>query len=245
VPVQNELGFQFPPGGLVVPAVKAQDTPIITCAPEDAPQLLYRWTAPAAGFYTFSTVGSDMSVILSVLEDSCSGAVVGCDEGFVAELDLLNDGIITLPLDTGESVVLAAAPAELLGSVVLTLEQTPCGSQLLATPLPISQRGEVDPRNHGPLTCDGNRPSPEDAVFSWRAPSDGVYEFAVTPDDAAVELALYVQDESCAGLASGCELAAAPSILLDLRAQETVAVGIAAPPGDAPIPYTLEIREAP
>jgi hypothetical protein len=244
VPVQNDLGFQFPPGGLVVPALKAEGTPIITCAPEDAAQLLYRWTAPAAAFYTFSTVGSDMSVILSVLEDSCSGAVVGCDEGVTPTLDIPNDGVITLPLDTGESVVLAAAPAELVGSVMLSLEQTPCGSQLLATPLPITESGNVTPRTQGALTCDGSRPSLEDAVFSWRAPADGVYEFALASDDA-VDLLLYAQDQSCAGHTLGCELSAAPSLALDLRAQETVAVGIAAPPGPAPIPYTLTIREAP
>ena len=49
VPSSHDLGFQFPPGGLVVPANDAESTPIVSCAPQDAPQLLYRWTAPAAG----------------------------------------------------------------------------------------------------------------------------------------------------------------------------------------------------
>lgn len=242
VPAKNDLGFQFPPGGLMANAVSAEPTPIITCAADDAPQLLYRWTAPAAAFYTFGTAGSAMPVTLSVLENSCSGAVVGCDGGLVPATQITMDGEVTLPLDTGESVVLAAAPAEPTGAVVITLEQTPCGSQLLATPLPISESGTVDPREQGPLVCDGNRPSPEDAVFSWRAPADGVYRFDAT-GDGATELLLYVQSQSCAGPTLGCELSAAPSITLDLRSQETVAVGIAATPG-ASTAYTLTISDA-
>jgi hypothetical protein len=245
VPASNDLGFQFPPGGLVVHANQAESSPIISCAPAGAPQLLYRWTAPAAAFYTFSTAGSDVAVFLSVLEDSCSGAVVGCDEGVEPELAMEDDGVITLPLDTGESVVLAAAPALPIGQVVLALTQTPCGSQLLATPLPVSEQGTVDPRIGAALECGGNRPSPEDAVFSWRAPSDGVYAFEVVGPGSDVELLLYVQDGSCAGHTLGCEHDAAPKITLELRGQETVAVGIAAPPGADPLAYTLNIVEVP
>lgn len=242
VPAKNDLGFQFPPGGLMANALEAEPTPIITCAEEGAPQLLYRWTAPGAAFYTFSTRGSATPVTLSVLENSCSGAVVGCDGGLVVAPQMTMDGDVTLPLDTGESVVLAAAPSEPVGTVVLTLEQTPCGSQLLATPLPISESGTVEPREQGPLVCDGNRPSPEDAVFSWRAPADGVYRFAATGEGGS-ELLLYVQSQSCAGPTLGCELSTSPSITLDLRSQETVAVGIATPP-DAASPYTLTISDA-
>lgn len=242
---QRDLGFQFPPGGVVEAASKAESSPIITCAPAEAPELVYRYTAPATAFYSFSTVGSDAPVILSVLENSCSGAVVGCDQGAQPSIEQDRNGSVTIPLETGEDVILAAAPTESTGTVLLQLEQTACGSQLLATPLPITETGELQPRRDGELACAGNRPTPEDSVFTWRTSAAGTYEISVTTDDPAVEPLLYVLDNSCAGPPLECAQGASPTVQLALRAQQTIALGIAAPQNADPSNFTLSIRATP
>lgn len=240
VPQGNDLGFQFPPGGVVADASQAEPTSIVTCAPPDAPQLIYSWTAPAAAFWTFDTSRSAAEVELSVLEGSCSGPVVGCDAGISPTPNIEREGQVVLPLDTGQSVVIAAAPAG-EGEVVITLEQTPCGSQLLATPLPIAVTGTAESRL-GAVTCAENRPQLEDATFAWRAPTRGAYVFEVETD--AFDPILYVLDDSCAGRQRACELDTG-RIELDMVAQETVVVGVAAPGQGPGGDFELRITEVP
>jgi len=237
VPVEHDLGFQFPTAGLEVDAAEATTTSAITCAPTDAPQLVYRWTAPASAFWTFDTQTSDVPVLLSVLEGSCIGSVLQCDTG-TNRSNTAEDGQIILPVATGQDLVLAAAPQS-AGVVRITLTQTPCGSKLLASPLPIVESGRSAARAAGPLECNGLRPQPEDATFSWRAPAQGTYEFTV--EAAGAEPLLYLLESSCAGRTLACSHEPAPQIRLDLGSQDTVVLGIAVPVGTAEVEYTLRI----
>jgi len=240
VPPGNDLGYQFPNGGIEVDATEARPTSLLTCTAPDAPQVVYRWTAPAAAFWAFDTRASDMPVVLSVLDGSCSGAALGCELGY-APLDEANDGLFALPLATGQDVVLTAAPQG-TGILRIALEQAPCGSHLLASPLPIEVSGEVAPRSTPILECVGERPQPSDSTFSWRAPSNGSYDFSVTAE--LDQPLLYVLEDNCAGRALACSRYPADHLRLDLRAGDLVVIGLAAPASPQPLPFTLRIQAA-
>ncbi len=48
------------------------------CAYGTAPEALFSFTAPAAGTYTFDTVGSPTTMAVEVRDGSCSGPALGC-----------------------------------------------------------------------------------------------------------------------------------------------------------------------
>jgi len=44
------------------------------------PERIYRWRAPATGYYTFDTYGSALDTVVTVLDGGCSGVSLGCDD---------------------------------------------------------------------------------------------------------------------------------------------------------------------
>jgi hypothetical protein len=71
-----------------------------SCAPggEDA---MYEFTAPAAGNYTFDTIGSAGDTLLAVIQD-CAGPELACNDDFGGLLT----SSVTVPLAAGESVII-------------------------------------------------------------------------------------------------------------------------------------------
>ena len=51
-----------------------------SCAPAGGPEVPALMIAPAAGHYLFETDGSAADTVLYVLDDSCSGAELACDD---------------------------------------------------------------------------------------------------------------------------------------------------------------------
>ena len=76
---------------------------------EDTPDLSYAWTAPAAGDYLISTLGSSIDTVLSVLEASCDPvAELACDD---------NEGpvptsALTVTLEAGQTIVIVVGASD-------------------------------------------------------------------------------------------------------------------------------------
>jgi hypothetical protein len=71
-----------------------------SCGDGGGADAMYMFTAAAAGSYTFSTDGSAIDTILSVLDD-CGGVELGCNDDTV-----MLTSEVTLDLAAGQMVVL-------------------------------------------------------------------------------------------------------------------------------------------
>jgi hypothetical protein len=58
----------------------ATDTLEGSCQVESSPDVAFEWTAPAAGTYTIDTFGSTYDTVLFVLDGTCGGPELGCDD---------------------------------------------------------------------------------------------------------------------------------------------------------------------
>lgn len=88
----------------------ASDYPPGDCVPlgagADTPDVALAWTAPAAGDYVVSTLGSEADTVLHVLDASCAPASeLACDD----DLPPLASSEVTLTLSGGQSVVLVVS----------------------------------------------------------------------------------------------------------------------------------------
>jgi hypothetical protein len=77
------------------------DTLEPSCGP-GGPDLTWWWTAPATGIYEISTVGSDFDTVLAVLDATCDGIELACDD------DGGGDGqaVVTLAATGGQTYVI-------------------------------------------------------------------------------------------------------------------------------------------
>jgi hypothetical protein len=62
----------------------------------------WTWVAPAAGGYTFSTVGSDFDTVLVLHEANCEGPVLGCNDDGSADV---NTSEVYVTLEEGQEIV--------------------------------------------------------------------------------------------------------------------------------------------
>ena len=74
-----------------------------TCGGADAPEAIFSWTAPRAGTFRFDTGGSDIDTVLYVLDGSCSGPELDCNDD--AEKTVQSELRVTLR--AGQTVVIA------------------------------------------------------------------------------------------------------------------------------------------
>jgi hypothetical protein len=57
----------------------ASDSRTVECGP-DGPDVIYGWTAPADGDYTFSLAGSSYDTLLALWSPDCYGAPLACND---------------------------------------------------------------------------------------------------------------------------------------------------------------------
>jgi hypothetical protein len=55
-------------------------TSTICATMSTAPEVIFRWTAPSSGTFTFTTVGSTYDTVLYARRGACAGLDVGCDD---------------------------------------------------------------------------------------------------------------------------------------------------------------------
>ncbi len=71
-----------------------------SCGFSNAPDMIYRFTAPVAGLYIFDTFGSSFDTLLQILKDSCTGTSLGCNDDTDGQ-----QSRVTLSLAAGQTVL--------------------------------------------------------------------------------------------------------------------------------------------
>ena len=88
----------------------------------------YRWTSPATGTYTFSTVGSTYDTILYI-DESCVGAELDCNDDADFNAGVTSSEILDVFVTSGESIVVTIDAYEYFESGTYSLDITPTFEQ--------------------------------------------------------------------------------------------------------------------
>ncbi|MCY1054351.1 hypothetical protein [Nannocystis sp. SCPEA4] len=155
------------------------------------------WTAPATARYQFDTIGSTFDSLLAVLEGTCSGKELACDDDSggdltsKAQVDLVAGQTVTLVIDSfGQS------DAEVLFNITEVPVESVCPDAVFDPVVPLTIDGQTlgAPNVRGG-SCGGSD-SPEIEAM-WTAPFEGQFVFEVI--EADFDPVLYLLDSSCNG----------------------------------------------
>lgn len=208
-----------------------------SCYPFDIGEASYEFTAPTSDSYAFSVTPSNFDVLLSVLDASCGGITLGCDEGF---------GSVTataiVPLVQNQTVVVMVDGAGSQGAFQLDIDVAPpCPSQSLGSTVPQVVSGStVSAPNILQPPCSGSN-APE-ATYGFTAPAAGTYVFSTAGSSFDTSLAVY--DGDCYGTLLSCAdgFGIQDAVGVTLAAGQTVAVVV---DGDMAGSYSLSVDNAP
>ncbi|WP_437970023.1 MXAN_6577-like cysteine-rich protein [Sorangium sp. So ce260] len=84
-----------------------------TCGGEDAPEMVYSFTAPEAGTYTIDTLGSELDTVLYVFDGDCFGEELACNDNVPLDdwYDITSE--VTVSLDAGQTIIIVVDGVEL------------------------------------------------------------------------------------------------------------------------------------
>ncbi len=197
-----------------------------------APDLEYTFTAPAAGPYTFDTVGSTFDTVLYVLDGECAGAELGCnDDGdgpqSVLAVELVEGQLVTVVVDGNTANGSPFSLRARAGSFVCPLDD-------LGSVVPADVAGDTAGlyRSHS-SSCGGG--AGRDAGYLFTAPQAGTYTFDTFGSSFASIIT--VRDGACDGAELACGY---DGMLLDLAADQTVAVIVDSAFGSGPFDLHID-----
>jgi hypothetical protein len=158
--------------------VGATDDHAAPCAAEGGRDVVYLWTAPAAGFYRIDTLASDYDTVLYAFAGGCDGELLACNDDVSGTFQ----SAIVVQLDRGETIaiVVDGFSAEDTGNYVLSIDEVvppTCPDEDLENDLPIEQSGSTVGAGDSYASCGGIGEGGEDISFMWTAPSDGLFRF--------------------------------------------------------------------
>jgi len=214
-----------------------------SCGDEGAGDRALAFTAPQDGIYSFDTTGSDFDTVLYVLDGSCSGPELACNNDEPGTFG--GHSALTLPLASGQAVtaVVEGFLGE-TGDLALTVDRLPgtCPDEVLdPQPLPFMVMGSTAVADEASAGSCGGLGSP-DHSYLWTAPADGIYRFDT--EGSSFDTVLYVLDD-CLGSQLACNddaggpAAAASAYLLADQAVVIVVDGAGASGS-----FQLEIEES-
>ena len=152
-------------------------TPPATCTDMPAavsPDVVYAWTAPSSGTFTFDTIGSGFDTVLTVRSGSCTGTALGCSDDIVNATTTTSR--LTLALSAGQAI-----------AIIIEGYGTNSGSYLLNI-----TRGAVD----GGTPADAGAPDPCAGVTTdGRCASSTIIEYCSV--DTGGELPPSLQRFTC------------------------------------------------
>lgn len=214
-----------------------------SCGTPDEGDQAIAFTAPTAGIYRFDTAGSDFDTTLFVLDGTCEGSELACNDDAPSTFD--GQSALALPLAAGQDVTaIVEGYLGATGTFALNVDRLPgaCPDEDLgAMPVPFVVMGSTATADEATAGSCGGLGSPDHA-YQWTAPADAVYRFDTA--GSAFDTVLYLLEDSCFGPERVCNddaggtTAAADAYLL---AGQTVIVVVdgAGASGD----FTLSVEE--
>ena len=184
-----------------------QDHSAGSCGGRGAPEHTFQYTAPVTAFYTIDTLGSNFDTVLYVLDDSCFGPEVACNDDAGTPQSQL-----TVSLVAGQSVVIVVDGYNTAsGDFALHVARAPlppptptgpaCPDVDLGSSLPLTTPGSTDGAlNDASSPCGGGLAL--ERTFLYTAPVTATY--TIDTVGSAFDTVLYVRDGSCFGLELAC-----------------------------------------
>lgn len=197
-----------------------------SCGGAGAPDMGFTFTAPSDGSYTFDTAGSTIDTVMYVLDGTCAGAELVCDDDglpgttqSMASVDLVQDQTVTVVVDgfglAGGNFTVSVREGSVTCPVDLgnTVPQTVAGQNVVAT-------------DEFSISC-GSAGS-ADTGFAFTAPADGTYTFEISGN--TFDTIMAVLDGECTGPELGCNddlvgaVGGASGLFVGLTAGQTVTI---------------------
>lgn len=191
------------PETLLDQTVVATDAFEPSCGTDDEGDRAMTFTAPQDGIYSFDTEGSDFDTVLYLLDGTCGGPELACNDDEPGVFG--GHSALTVPLAAGQAIT-AVVEGYLgdVGDVALTVDRLTgsCPDQVLGPqPLPFIVPGSTAAADEASAGSCGGLGSP-DHSFLWTAPADGVYRFDT--EGSAFDTVVYLLDGGCMGPELAC-----------------------------------------
>ncbi|WP_437549267.1 MXAN_6577-like cysteine-rich protein [Sorangium sp. So ce367] len=170
-----------------------------------APDMIYRFTAPADGLYIFDTFGSSFDTILQLLKESCTGTSLGCNDNADGRQSRV---ALTLAADQTVLAVVDGIGAS-SGDYVLQVDRFTgpgtCATAIhLGSPLSLTRTGTTrgQPDAVRPTCVSAVSVSSPETVFTYTAPIGGTY--IIDTIGSSFNTVLHVHSRGCAGTEQQC-----------------------------------------
>ncbi|MEM7157891.1 MAG: hypothetical protein AAF799_33935 [Myxococcota bacterium] len=171
------------------------------CGGGSAPEVAFTFTPPRDGEYIFDTEGSEIDTVLYVLDGTCEGRELACDDDGIAGA---NTSLLSLPLPGGQPVTVVVDAFGIEGGpVTLTVREgsVQCPATTLGPALPDTATGQtLLATDRFELPCGTMDEADQAHVFT--APSDGIYRFDTAGSD--FDTTLGILDGECDGTVLAC-----------------------------------------
>ncbi len=168
-----------------------------SCGTGNSPDVAYRFVAPAAGYYSFDTLGSGFDTVVSLYSGGCAGPELSCDQDHgglpqsevVAELTKNQEVLVVVDGSVGDQ-----------GQYKLNVAAVSCpGLDLTGQPFPanlstVGQQDNFKP-SCGDMVPAANAP---ERTLRWVPETDGVYRFSLTTSAFRPTLSLF-EGAKCGG----------------------------------------------
>jgi hypothetical protein len=169
-----------------------------SCGTADEGDRALAFTAPQDGIYSFDTQGSGFDTTLYVLDGSCGGPELACNNDEPGTFD--GHSALTVPLTAGQEIT-AVVEGWFgdAGEFALTIDRLPGScpdTDLPPQPLPFQVMGSTSATDEASAGSCGGLGSP-DRSFTWTAPADGIYRFDT--GGSAFDTVVYLLDGGCLG----------------------------------------------
>ncbi|MBX7080257.1 MAG: hypothetical protein K1X88_13765 [Nannocystaceae bacterium] len=187
-----------------------------SCGGAGSPDAAYTFTAPADGVYTFDTAGSGLDTVLYVLDGTCSGTELGCNDDGAG-----SQSALALPLVSGQTVTVVVDGNAAVGgpfSLHVNGGSLACPIEDLGNTVPNAISGDTSMLFDGFAGSCGGQAGP-DAAYLFTAPAAGTYTFDTF--GSSFSSFLYVLDGNCSGSELAC---GSQGVLADLQAGQQVTI---------------------
>lgn len=174
-----------------------------SCGTEDEGDQAIAFTAPYTGIYRFDTAGSDFDTTLTLLDGTCGGPELACNDDEPGALD--GSSGLALPLHGGQAVtaVVEGFFGE-SGTFALNVDRLAgaCPDQSLGSmAVPFVVTGSTASADEATASSCGGLGSP-DYSYVWTPPADAVYRFDTAGSSFDTVVALFEDD--CFGPELAC-----------------------------------------